>query len=112
MDTIFSFLSVYVLLIMLAATLDVVANLMLVKSDGFRRRWVGLGAIVLVGMAFLALSFAVRGMDLAVAYAMWGGFGILGTSLGGWFFFGQGLKPCAWCGIALLLTGMAVLHAS
>ena len=112
METFFSFLSVYVLLIVLAAALDVAANLMLAKSDGFRRRWVGVGAIILVGMAFLALSFAVRGMDLAVAYAMWGGFGILGTSLGGWFLFGQKLKPCAWGGIALLLVGMAVLHGS
>lgn len=112
MDTVLSFVSVYVLLIVLAAALDVMANLLLAKSEGFRRRWMGFGALALVGAAFIALSFAVRGMDLAVAYAMWGGFGILGTSLAGWKFLGQRLKPCAWAGIALLLAGMAVLHVS
>ena len=112
MDVLASFFSVYILLIILAAVLDVLANLFLAKSDGFRRRGIGILALILVGGAFVALSFAVRGLDLAVAYALWGSFGILGTSLGGWLLFGQRLKPCAWLGIALLLGGMVVLHAS
>ena len=32
-------------------------------------------------------------MDLAVAYSMWGSLGILGTSLCGWLFLRQRLKP-------------------
>ena len=51
-------------------------------------------------------------MDLAVAYAMWGGFGILGTSVGGWILFGQRLRPAAWLGMVLLIGGMVVLHLS
>lgn len=112
MEVMASFFSVYVLLIILAAVLDVLANLFLAKSDGFRRRGIGILALILVGGAFVALSFAVRGLDLAVAYALWGSFGILGTSIGGWMLFGQKLKPCAWLGIALLLSGMVVLHSS
>lgn len=104
------FFSVNILLVLLAAGLDVVANLLLARSDGFRRRGLGAAALLAVGLAFVALSFAVRSMDLAVAYALWGGFGILGTSLGGWAFFGQRLRPCAWAGIALLLGGIALLH--
>ena len=65
-----------------------------------------------MGLAFYCLSLAVRHMDLAVAYAMWGSFGILGTSLGGWLFFSQKLRPCAFAGMALLMTGMALLHMS
>lgn len=102
----------YVGAVMVAAGLDIAANLMLARSDGFRRRLFGAFAISLVGLAFVVLSYAVRGLDLAVAYAMWGGFGILGTSLGGWVLFGQRLKPCAWLGIAMLVGGMATLHLS
>ena len=66
--------------------------------------------LALVGLAFYCLSLAVKNMDLAVAYAMWGSFGILGTSLGGWLFFNQRLKPCAFAGMGLLIAGMLLLH--
>lgn len=112
MDALSSFLNVYVLLVILAAALDVSANLLLARSDGFRRRLCGVLALALVGGAFVLLSFAVHGMDLAVAYAMWGGFGILGTSLGGWALFGQRLRPSAWAGMVLLAGGITALHLS
>ena len=112
MQTLSAFFSLSLLLVLLAAVLDVLANLLLAKSGGFKRRWLGFFSLVLVGLAFYCLSLAVRHMDLAVAYAMWGSFGILGTSLGGWLFFSQKLRPCAFAGMALLMAGMALLHLS
>ena len=99
-------------LVMLAAALDVAANMLLVRSDSFRRRGMGALALALVGLAFYCLSLAVRHMDLAVAYAMWGGFGILGTSLCGWLLLRQKLKASAFAGIALLVCGMVLLQSS
>ena len=107
-----TFFSLSLLAVVAAAALDVAANLMLAKSDGFKRKLWGFGALLGVGLAFSCLAYAVRELDLAVAYGMWGGFGILGTSLGGWFFFGQRLKTSAWLGMALLIGGMLVLHSS
>lgn len=98
--------------VLVAAGLDIAANLLLARSDGFRRKLPGLGALVMAGLAFVALSVAVRHMDLAVAYALWGGFGILGTSAGGWILFGQRLRPVAWLGMTLLIGGMVVLRLS
>ncbi len=112
MDDVSSIFSVGLLLVVLAAALDVVANLLLAKSEGFRIRCYGVAALIAVGLAFITLSFAVRSMDLTVAYAMWGGFGILGTSLGGWLLFGQKIRASAWAGIALLVCGLAVLQVS
>ncbi|MGE9985753.1 SMR family transporter [Desulfovibrio sp. SGI.169] len=110
MRTLTAFFNFSVLLVMLAALLDILANLLLARSRGFRRCGVGITALALVGLAFYCLSLAVRHMDLAVAYAMWGSFGILGTSLGGWLFFSQRLKPCAFAGMGLLITGMLLLR--
>ena len=107
-----TFFTVSLLFVIIAAVLDVAANLMLAKSNGFRNRVYGVISLIFVGMAFYALSLAVREMDLAVAYALWGGFGILGTSLGGLALFGQKLRPCAWLGIALLIGGMTFLKLS
>ena len=105
-----SFFSLSLLAVIVAALLDIVANLLLAKSQGFRRKFMGFASLGMVGLAFYALSLAVRDMDLAVAYAMWGSFGILGTSLGGWLFFKQRLKPCAFAGMGLLIAGMLLLH--
>ena len=99
-------------LVLLAAGLDIAANMMLVRSQGFHRRGIGLLALALVGLAFYCLSLAVYHMDLAVAYAMWGGFGVLGTSLGGWILLRQKLRGSAFAGIVLLICGMVLLHSS
>ena len=107
-----SFFSLSLLAVIVAALLDIVANLLLAKSQGFRRKFMGFASLGMVGLAFYALSLAVRDMDLAVAFAMWGGFGILGTSIGGWLLLGQRLKPCAWLGMVLLIGGMTVLKLS
>lgn len=107
-----SLFNLSLLTVIAAAALDVFANLLLAKSEGFHRKRYGFAALGMVGLAFFALSLAVREMDLAVAYAMWGGFGILGTSIGGWLIFGQRLKPCAWAGMVLLVGGITVLHMS
>lgn len=97
--------------VVLAAVLDIAVNLLLTKSRGLTVMRYFISALVLVGLAFSCLAFAVRGMDLSVVYAMWGAFGILGTSsLGGWILFGQKLKSKAWLGIAMLIGGINILH--
>lgn len=100
----------FVAAVLIAASLDVAANLLLSRSKGFTRWRFGILAFVLVGLAFTCLAYAVRGMDLAVAYALWGGFGILGTSMGGWALLGQKLRPSAWAGMIMLIVGMGLLH--
>ncbi len=100
----------FVAAVVVAAVLEVSANQLLSKSRGFARIRFGLGALAMVGLAFTCLAYAVRGMDLAVAYALWGGFGILGTSVGGWALLGQKLRPAAWAGMAMLIGGMGLLH--
>ncbi|MCC8194487.1 MAG: multidrug/spermidine efflux SMR transporter subunit MdtI [Deltaproteobacteria bacterium] len=100
----------FVAAVVLAAALEVAANLMLSRSEGFTRIRYGLFSLALVALAFTCLAYAVRGMDLAVAYALWGGFGILGTSIGGWALLGQRLRLSAWIGMVMLIGGMGLLH--
>ncbi|VTM59101.1 multidrug resistance protein [Escherichia coli] len=56
----------------LAIVLEIVANVFLKFSDGFRRKIFGLLSLAAVLAAFSALSQAVKGIDLSVAYALWG----------------------------------------
>ncbi len=52
--------------------LEIVANIFLKFSDGFRNKLYGLLSLAAVLAAFSALSQAVKGIDLSVAYAIWG----------------------------------------
>lgn len=93
----------------LAIALEVVANLLLKYSDGFRRRGLGIASILCVMAAFTALAQAVKDIELSLAYAIWGGFGILATVAMGWALFGQRLAWRGWLGLLLLLAGMSLL---
>ncbi|ELC6415156.1 multidrug/spermidine efflux SMR transporter subunit MdtI [Enterobacter hormaechei] len=92
-----------------AIVLEIIANVFLKFSDGFRRKAYGLLSIAAVLGAFSALSQAVKGIDLSVAYALWGGFGIAATLTAGWIMFGQRLNNKGWIGLVLLLAGMIMI---
>lgn len=93
----------------LAIVLEVIANLLLKYSDGFRKRALGITSILCVLAAFSALAQAVKDIELSVAYAIWGGFGILATVAMGWALFGQRLVWRGWVGLILLILGMGLL---
>ena len=95
--------------VILSAIIDIFANMMIVKSRGFNSiKWGG-GAILLVWVAFAMLGQAVKTMDLAVAYAMWGAIGVTGTAALGRILFGHKLKPLGWFGIAAITVAVIIL---
>ncbi|WP_336293205.1 multidrug/spermidine efflux SMR transporter subunit MdtI [Cronobacter dublinensis] len=99
----------HILWLLLAIGLEIIANIWLKFSDGFRRPVYGVASLVAVLAAFSALGQAVKGIDLAVAYALWGGFGIAATVAAGWIMFGQRLNRKGWAGLGLLLVGMVII---
>ncbi|NUU67877.1 multidrug/spermidine efflux SMR transporter subunit MdtI [Enterobacteriaceae bacterium BIT-l23] len=92
-----------------AIVLEIVANILLKFSDGFRRKLFGVLSLLAVMGAFSALSQAVKGIELSVAYALWGGFGVAATVAAGWILFGQRLNHRGWMGLGLLLVGMVLI---
>ncbi|WP_350445843.1 SMR family transporter [Campylobacter vulpis] len=102
----------YLLYVVLAALLDIVANLALNKSNGFRNLKWGIASVLLVWLAFYLLALSLEGMKLAVAYTLWGSIGILGTTLGGWYFFKQKLKPIGWVGIFIIIIAVITLKTA
>lgn len=66
---------------------------------------------MLVWIAFALLGQAVKTLDLATAYAMWGAIGVIGTALCGRVLFGNRLRPIGWVGIALVTAAVVVLSS-
>ena len=95
--------------LLLAIVLEIAANIFLKYSDGFRRPFYGVLSLVGVMAAFSALAQAVKGIDLSVAYALWGGFGIIATAAAGAILFGQRFNRKGWFGVGLLLVGIVLL---
>ncbi|PHM60182.1 multidrug/spermidine efflux SMR transporter subunit MdtI [Xenorhabdus ishibashii] len=95
--------------LVLAVVLEIAANILLKLSNGFQRLWIGILSLVAVLGAFSALAQAVKGIELSVAYALWGAFGIIATVAAGWIMFNQRLNFKGWSGILLLLIGMVII---
>ncbi|SMB89945.1 DMT family transporter [Deinococcus hopiensis] len=93
-----------------AAGLDILANLLLKRSDGFRHPLPGVLALLLVLAAFGLLGLSLRAVPLSVAYAVWGGLGIVGAALLSRRLEGVQFTPRAWAGLALILGSVTVLH--
>ncbi len=110
MQHIINIISFPILLVLCSAILDIIANILLAKSEGFKKKKIGFIALLLVGIAFWLLSIAVKDLDLSIAYALWGCFGILGTSLSAWILLGQKMKPSAFLGMAILFCGIILLR--
>jgi small multidrug resistance pump len=69
------------------------------------------GTLVLVGYAasFYCLSLALEDLPIGLVYAVWAGVGIVGTALVGVVVFEERVDPAGILGIALIVTGVAVL---
>ncbi|ABM31321.1 SMR family transporter [Paracidovorax citrulli] len=76
------------------------------------RRVPGIIGIFCILASFTALAQAVKGIDLSIAYALWGGTGIVLTSMAGWALFRQRLGRQAFAGILLIVAGISLLKLS
>lgn len=101
---------VALLLLAVAAGLDIAANMLLRRSDGFRYPVWGVAALALVLVAFGLLGLSLRALPLSVAYAVWGGLGIVGATLLSRRIEGLRLSKRGWAGLALILGSVLTLH--
>ncbi len=99
-------------LIAAAAMLDIAANLLLEKSDGFKHKAYGIPALVMVCLAFTLLSHVTQVVDLTVAYVSWGAMAILGTVMMARICLGQKLNWRGWLGIGVIMGSIILLKTA
>ncbi|KOC91583.1 DMT family transporter [Winslowiella iniecta] len=93
-----------------AIVMEVAGTVFLGKSEQFTRLYPSLMTVMLYGLSFYLLSQVLRTLPLAVAYASWGGLGIVLTAAMGVVVFKQRLDLPAIVGIALIVTGVVVVN--
>lgn len=83
--------------LILAVILEILANILLKMSNGFKRIWLGVLSLLAVLGAFSSLAQAVKGIELSVAYALWGLSALLPS-----------LPPAGFYSISVLTTKVGV----
>nr|WP_052245057.1 multidrug efflux SMR transporter [Campylobacter sp. RM16704] len=100
----------YLLVIIASAVLDIIANLLLKKSEGFKYKFWGLSAIFCAVFAFFLLSFSLEYVPLSIAYSTWGAIGIIGTCLGGWILYKEKLNKIGIFGVFIVIIAVILLN--
>jgi len=94
----------------LAIVFEVIASAFLQQSAQFTRPWPTLAMVLFYVASFYALSVAIRVIPLSIAYAIWGGVGIILTATVSFVLFRQMLDAAAFVGIALIVSGVVVIN--
>lgn len=89
---------------------EVLGTTFLQKSAQFSRLGPTLLTVAFYVCSFYFLAQALRGLPLGLAYAIWGGVGIVLTAVIGLVLFKQTLDLPAVLGIALIVAGVAVIN--
>ncbi|MBC7281705.1 multidrug efflux SMR transporter [Hoeflea sp.] len=98
------------LYLILAIAGEVVGTTALKASDGFTKWGYGGISILAYSIAFYLLSIVLKTMSVGVAYAIWSGVGVAFVTVIGIVLFGQKLDFFGYLGIALIVSGVAVLN--
>tara|TARA_B100001964_G_scaffold112805_1_gene125820 strand:+ start:661 stop:990 length:330 start_codon:yes stop_codon:yes gene_type:complete len=94
----------------IAVVFEVIATSSLKASEGFTRLWPSVIVIIGYGLAFYLLSLCLRTIPLGVMYAIWSGLGVVLTGIVGWVIYKEHLDTAAIIGMALILSGVAVIR--
>ncbi len=103
---------VAILWVVAASTCDIIGNVLTKLSNGFSKKRLAVLVMVVQIAAFVFLSFALKNLDLSVAYALWGALGIIATAIIGRLMFGESLHPVKVLGIAITLLAVLFLKLS
>jgi quaternary ammonium compound-resistance protein SugE len=99
--------------VLLAAVLVEIAWAMSLKWIQMQPGVLSIGvSVVLTALNMLALSFAMRGIPVGTAYAVWTGLGAVGITLLGVVFFKDPLGAARLGFLALIIAGVVGLKLS
>jgi len=71
----------YYFYLSLAILFEIAATSLLKLSQGFSKLFFGCLALMFYGLCFFFLSLSLKGIQLNLAYAIWSGIGLVGTTI-------------------------------
>lgn len=90
---------------------EVTATMLLQRTEQFTRLAPTVSMALLYGLSFYLLSHALKTLPLGIAYAIWGGLGIVLTLIISVTVFKQSLDWQAVTGVAMIVGGVVMINA-
>lgn len=97
-------------LLAIAIIAEVTGSTFLVKSAGFTKFVPSILVVIFYVISFYLLSQVIKTIPLGIAYAIWGGVGIVLTAFIGFLIFRQNLDIPAVIGIIMIVGGVIVMN--
>lgn len=94
----------------IAIVAEVIGTSFLARSEQFTKLAPTLAMAIFYAASFYFLAQALKTLPIGIAYAIWGGVGIVLTAIVGVFLFGQTLDRPAILGIAMIVGGVVVVN--
>jgi small multidrug resistance pump len=95
-----------------AIFLEVAGTTSMKLSNGFERLVPSVLIFLFYGLSFTALTFALRRIDLSIAYAVWAGLGTALIAVIGMVYFREPLTLLKFGSLLLIILGVIGLHLS
>ena len=90
---------------------EVTGTILLPFSKNFTKPIISIILIIAYIMSFYLLTFALKEIPLAIAYATWAGMGIFLITLFGYLFYGESLQWQSIIGLILIAVGVGIVNA-
>ena len=81
-------------------------------SDGFAHPVSSLFVFVFYGMSIVALTMAVKHIDISISYAVWSGLGTALMAVIGVFWFGESMTVVKAAALGLIIVGVVGVNLS
>lgn len=94
----------------LAIFLELIGTNFMKASDGFINFPYTAGTLLAYSTCFYFLSLSLKTIKLSVAYATWGGLGIVLSALVSFFIWKEKISLTGLAGIALIVTGVILCN--
>jgi small multidrug resistance pump len=93
-----------------AIAAEIVATSLMKSTEGFTRLWPTLACLTGYAISLVALSQAVKGVPVGVAYALWSALGTAAIVAIGAAFLGEPITLLKVAGISLIIAGVVTLN--
>jgi small multidrug resistance pump len=92
-----------------AIAAEILATSLMKATEGFTRLWPTVACLVGYALSLVALSQAVKGVPVGVAYALWSALGTAAIVAIGAAFLGEPITVIKVAGISLIIAGVVTL---
>ncbi len=100
----------YWLLLAVAIVLEVAGTTSMKLSEGFTRVLPSVTLFVCYGISFVAFTYSLKKIEIAVAYAVWSGVGTALIAIIGFIYFREPVTVLKLVSIALIIVGVVGLN--